>query len=122
MLNAGESKTIELNVPIDNLPNGIGHYDVYFLTRHKCENQLTQEELEHYNEFQIVPPFDDRVKAGTVTVGNSLVADAKDSLFMMLLPFILMIGGIVAFLYVNPYIGGTAFVAGVIAWLIPAIL
>ena len=122
MLDAGETAVVELNVPIDYLPNGIGKYEVYFLTRHTCYNQLTDEQLENYDSYQVVPPFKGAEHAGTVTVGNSLIAEAKESMFMMLLPFILMIGGIVVFMYVNPYVGGTAFVAGVISWVIPMVM
>ena len=67
-LSAGEQETIELEVSETVLDEG--EYDVYFMTRHKCFKDLTQEQIDNYDSYQRVPPYKNSNKVATVTIGN----------------------------------------------------
>ena len=68
MLKSGENATIQLEVPESIL--GEGDFDVYFLSRHKCYKDLTQEHIENYDEYQRVSPFPYSEKVAGITIGD----------------------------------------------------
>jgi len=110
MLKKGETSVIQLQVPKSIL--GDGQFDVYFLTRHKCYKDLTNEQLENHNEYQLVGPIPDYQKVATVGVGNVLTSGS--SMLWIIFGWMAVILGIVLVALGGLPVGIGAFVIGIL--------
>lgn len=90
MLKSGERSVIQLEVTKEIL--GDGKFDAYFLTRHKCYKDLTPEQLENHNDYQLVGPIPDYKKVATVSIGN--VITANSSMIWIVLGWLAIAAGI----------------------------
>lgn len=125
MLKSGESASIELEVPRKNL--SAGDYDVFFLTRHKCYSELTSVQLNNYDDYQKVGPFEDYHHVGTVKINGglgSINADTFKNPSTYLI--VAVIGAVIALVGLSfppaIYAGGVIFIIGLIGWLITYIM
>ena len=110
MLGKGESSVIQLQVP--KSVTGEGEFDIYFLTRHKCYKDLTPEQLNNHNEYQLVGPIPDYKKVATLTVGNPITASGN--IMWIILGWMAVLLGIVFVALGGLPVGIGAFVIGVI--------
>ena len=92
MLKSGENATIQLEVPESVL--GDGEYDVFFMTRHKCYKDLTQEQTDNYEDYQRVGPYQYSEKVAGITIGDPTKKFSTAKLWIAG-GYILVIAGIV---------------------------
>ena len=115
-IGSGETAEIELRVSDEFLDTN-QVYDIYFLTRHKCFKDLSEDELQHQSEYQQMPPFENYKKyTNSISIcktffgigcgddgdNNDEGTEENSSTKMIVIGTILMVLGIIAAM-VNPY-------------------